>query len=63
MEGVVWGPKVPSGQESVCHFSPDHATVTKILDSIDKHLKSKVVKSFLTILTDFSEIKLRPMKN
>ena len=32
------GPKVPAGQEIACHFSQDHAMVTKILDFIHKHL-------------------------
>ena len=32
------GLKVPTGQEIVCHFSQDHARVTKILDFIHKHL-------------------------
>ena len=31
------GPKVPAGQEIVCHFSQDHAMVTKNLDFIHKH--------------------------
>ena len=31
------GPKVPAGQEIACHFSQDHAMVTKILDFIHKH--------------------------
>ena len=31
------GPKVPAGQEIVCHFSQGHAMVTKILDFIHKH--------------------------
>ena len=32
------GLKVPTGQEIVCHFSQDHARVTKILDFVHKHL-------------------------
>ena len=44
--GILWlnpkggggGPKVPAGQEIACHFSQDHAMVTKILDFIHKHL-------------------------
>ena len=32
------GPKVPAGQEIVCHFSQDHTMVTKILDFIHKHV-------------------------
>ena len=31
------GPKVPTGQEIVCHFSQGHAMVTKSLDFIHKH--------------------------
>ena len=31
------GPKVPSGQKIVCHFSQGHAMVTTILDFIHKH--------------------------
>ena len=31
------GPKVPSGQEIVCHFPQDHAMVTKNLDFIHKY--------------------------
>ena len=31
------GPKVPAGQEIACHFSKDHAMVTKILDFIHNH--------------------------
>ena len=42
------GPKVPGGQEIVCHFS--HAMATKILDFINKHPKLKVVRSFLYYL-------------
>ena len=30
--------KVPAGQEIVCHFSQDHAMVTKNLDFIHKNL-------------------------
>ena len=33
------GPKVPSGVSIGCHFSQDHAMVTKILDFIHIHLK------------------------
>ena len=40
------GPKWPTGQENVCHFSHGHAMVTKILDFIHKHLNYKVLKSF-----------------
>ena len=40
------GPKVPSGFSIGCHFSQDHAMVTKILDFIHKHLNYKVLKSF-----------------
>ena len=32
------GPKWPTGQENVCHFSHGHAMVTKILDFIHKHV-------------------------
>ena len=32
------GPKRPTGQETVCHFSHGHAMVTKILDFIHKHV-------------------------
>ena len=32
------GSKWPTGQEIACHFSQDHAMVTKILDFIHKHL-------------------------
>ena len=35
--GGWWNP--PIGQEIACHFSQDHAMVTKILDFIHKHLK------------------------
>jgi hypothetical protein len=35
-KGGVGGPKVPAGQIA-CHFSQDHAMVTKILDFIHKH--------------------------
>ena len=31
------GPKVPTGQEIVCHFSQGHAMVTKNLDFVHKH--------------------------
>ena len=31
------GPKVPAGQKIACHFSQDHAMVTKILDFIYTH--------------------------
>jgi hypothetical protein len=37
-EGGGGGPNVPTGQEIACHFSQDHAMVTKILDFIHKHL-------------------------
>ena len=37
-KGCGGGHKVPTGQEIVCHFSQDHARVTKILDFIHKHL-------------------------
>ena len=47
------GPKVPSGQEMVCHFSQVHAMVTKILDFIHKHPNLKVVKSFFHYLDRF----------
>ena len=40
------GPKWPTGQENVCHFSHGHAMVTKILDFIHKDLNYKVLKSF-----------------
>ena len=33
------GPKVPSGFSIGCHFSQDHAMVTKILDFIHIHPK------------------------
>ena len=33
------GPKVPSGFPIGCHFSQDHAMVTKILDFIHIHPK------------------------
>ena len=36
-KGGEGGPKVPAGQEIVCHFSQDHAMVTKNLDFIHKH--------------------------
>ena len=36
-KGGEGGPKVPAGQEIVCHFSQGHAMVTKILDFIHKH--------------------------
>ena len=32
------GSKWPAGQEIACHFSQDHAVVTKILDFTHKHL-------------------------
>ena len=38
LKDAVGGLKVPTGQEIVCHFSQDHARVTKILDFIHKHL-------------------------
>ena len=44
--------KCPYGFSIGCHFSQDHAMVTKILDFINKHPKLKVVKSF----SGFSEI-------
>ena len=31
------GLRQPIGQEIACHFSQDHAMVTKILDFIHKH--------------------------
>ena len=37
---------MPSGFSIGCHFSQDHAMITKILDLINKHPKLKVVKSF-----------------
>ena len=37
---------MPSGFSIGCHFSQDHAMVTKILDFIHKHLNYKVLKSF-----------------
>ena len=40
------GPKWPTGQENVCHFSHGHAMLTKILDFIHKDLNYKVLKSF-----------------
>ena len=45
---------LPGGQEIVCHFSQDHAMVTKFLDFIHKHSKYKVVKSFFYYLDRFS---------
>ena len=44
------GPKVPSGFSIGCHFSQDHAMVTKILDFIHKHLNYNVLKSFFDYL-------------
>ena len=40
------GGNPPIGQEIACHFSQDHAMVTKILDFIHKHLNYKVLNSF-----------------
>ena len=54
------GPKVPGGQEIVCHFSQGQVMVSKILDFIHKPPNYKEVKSFLT---GFSEIEPRPIKN
>ena len=39
MRGGPGGPKVPSGFSIGCHFSQDHAMVTKILEFINKHPK------------------------
>ena len=45
-KGCGGGPKVPGGFSIGCHFSQDHAMITKILDFTNKHPKLKVVKSF-----------------
>ena len=45
-EGCGGGSKCPYGFLIGCHFSQDHAMITKILDFINKHPKLKVVKSF-----------------
>ena len=45
---------LPGGQGIACHFSLDHAMVTKFLDFVHKHLKYKVVKSFFYYLDRFS---------
>ena len=45
---------LPGGQKIACHFSLDHAMVTKFLDFVHKHLKYKVVKSFFYYLDRFS---------
>ena len=37
-KGCGGGPKVPGGQEIVCHFSQGHAMITKILDFRDVHV-------------------------
>ena len=50
--GGGWNP--PIGQEIACHFSQDHAMVTKILDIIHKHPKYQLVKSFFYYLDRFS---------
>ena len=42
------GSKWPAGLEIACHFSQNHAMVTKILDFIQKHLNYKVLRSFLS---------------
>ena len=44
---------LPGGQEIACHFSLDHAMVTKFLDFVHKHLKYKVIKSFFYYLDRF----------
>ena len=46
------GPKVPAGQEIACHFSQDHAMVTKFFDFIHKH--PKLVISFFYYLDSLS---------
>ena len=48
------GGNPPIGQEIACHFSQDHAMVTKILDIIHKHPKYQLVKSFFYYLDRFS---------
>ena len=45
---------LPGGQEIARHFSQDHTMVTKFLYFIKKHLKYKVVKSFLYYLDRYS---------
>ena len=50
--GGGWNPSI--GQEIACHFSQDHAMVTKILDIIHKHPKYQLVKSFFYYLDRFS---------
>ena len=47
------GSKCPYGFLIGCHFSQDHATVTKILDFINKHSKLMVVKPFFYYLYGF----------